>query len=55
MKSYLGKHSIHMVGQAWQIRIMLKQWQKEWGTNATVLEVISPRNQCEKESSDGVL
>ncbi|MCJ8011154.1 Z-ring formation inhibitor MciZ [Paenibacillus sp. KQZ6P-2] len=29
MKSYRTKSSFHMVGQAWQIRIMLKQWMKE--------------------------
>ncbi|MEK3730841.1 MULTISPECIES: Z-ring formation inhibitor MciZ [Paenibacillus] len=42
MKSYKGTNSFHMVGQAWQIRIMLKQWQKEWGKDATVLDVIMP-------------
>ncbi|MGN7357463.1 Z-ring formation inhibitor MciZ [Paenibacillus sp. SAF-054] len=29
MKSYRTKNSFHMVGQAWQIRIMLQQWMKE--------------------------
>ncbi|MWV45003.1 Z-ring formation inhibitor MciZ [Paenibacillus sp. HJL G12] len=29
MKSYRTGNSFHMVGQAWQIKIMLKQWMKE--------------------------
>ncbi|MDR0266588.1 Z-ring formation inhibitor MciZ [Paenibacillus sp.] len=29
MKSYRTESSIHLVGKAWQIRIMLKQWMKE--------------------------
>jgi len=29
MKSYRTGNSFHMVGKAWQIRIMLKQWMKE--------------------------
>lgn len=41
MKSYKGDHSIHLVGQAWQIRIMLKQWQQQWGSETMIMDIIS--------------
>ncbi|MFK4169069.1 Z-ring formation inhibitor MciZ [Paenibacillus lautus] len=41
MKSYKGDHSIHLVGQAWQIRIMLKQWQQQWGSETMIVDIIS--------------
>jgi hypothetical protein len=40
MKSYQSSNSLHIVGQAWQIRIMLKQWQKQWGPHMTVKEIL---------------
>ncbi|MEC0089840.1 Z-ring formation inhibitor MciZ [Paenibacillus macquariensis] len=40
MKSYRSTDSFHMVGQAWQIKIMLQQWQKQWGPNITVEELL---------------
>lgn len=40
MKSYRSTDSFHMVGQAWQIRIMLQQWQKQWGSHITVKELL---------------
>ena len=43
MKSYQGEHSIHMVGRAWQIRIMLKQWQNQWGPEATIVDIITTK------------
>ncbi|WP_082341543.1 Z-ring formation inhibitor MciZ [Paenibacillus solani] len=41
MKSYKGEHSIHMVGQAWQIRIMLKQWQQQWGPGTMIKDILT--------------
>ncbi|WP_082423199.1 Z-ring formation inhibitor MciZ [Paenibacillus dakarensis] len=41
MKSYQGIKSIHMTGQVWQIRSLLKQWQKQWGPEATIAEILS--------------
>lgn len=41
MKSYKRENSIHMVGQAWQIRIMLKQWQQQWGPETTVKDILT--------------
>lgn len=41
MKSYRASNSIHIVGQAWQIKIMLKQWQKQWGPEVTIAEILS--------------
>ncbi|MGG3282490.1 Z-ring formation inhibitor MciZ [Paenibacillus solani] len=41
MKSYKGENSIHMVGQAWQIRIMLKQWQQQWGPGTMVKDILT--------------
>ncbi|WP_084410780.1 Z-ring formation inhibitor MciZ [Paenibacillus glacialis] len=40
MKSYRSTDSFHMVGQAWQIKIMLQQWQKQWGPHITVKELL---------------
>ena len=40
MKSYRGSKSIHMAGQAWQIRAVLKQWLKQWGPQATVRDML---------------
>lgn len=50
MKSYQGTRSIHMVGQAWQIKVMLKQWQKQWGPEVTIAELLIKSNAdtCEK-------
>ncbi|WP_106768061.1 Z-ring formation inhibitor MciZ [Paenibacillus faecalis] len=50
MKSYQGTKSIHMVGQAWQIRTMLKQWQKQWGPEVTITELLlqNKTNRCSK-------
>ncbi|MGM1046023.1 MAG: Z-ring formation inhibitor MciZ [Bacillota bacterium] len=44
MKSYQGTKSIHMVGQAWQIKTMLKQWQKQWGPEVTIAELLIQSN-----------
>ncbi len=40
MKSYRTETSIHMVGQAWQIRIMLKQWMKETEPRAPLSAIL---------------
>ncbi|AVV59289.1 hypothetical protein PVOR_13179 [Paenibacillus vortex V453] len=50
MKSYKGDHSIHLVGQAWQIRIMLKQWQQQWGSETRVMDIISKNTINKRES-----
>lgn len=54
MKSYKGEHSIHLVGQAWQIRIMLKQWQQQWGSETMIMDIISKSsiNKCENRTSN---
>lgn len=43
MKSYVRMNSIHFQGKAWQIRILLSQWQKQVGPNAKVIDVIQSR------------
>ncbi|GIO30797.1 MULTISPECIES: Z-ring formation inhibitor MciZ [Paenibacillus] len=49
MKSYCTGTSFHMVGRAWQIRIMLKQWMKETDPHASLTAILekkgSPSNQ----------
>jgi len=40
MKSYRTGTSFHMVGQAWQIRIMLKQWMKETEPHAPLATLL---------------
>ncbi|GAB6990384.1 Z-ring formation inhibitor MciZ [Paenibacillus pini] len=41
MKSYRNSNSFHMVGQAWQIKIMLAQWQKEWGPHTPIQQILN--------------
>ncbi|MBB3127590.1 hypothetical protein FHS19_002244 [Paenibacillus rhizosphaerae] len=40
MKSYHTAHSVHMVGRAWQIKIMLRQMQKEWGPDTPLQHIL---------------
>ncbi|OZB94803.1 Z-ring formation inhibitor MciZ [Paenibacillus sp. XY044] len=40
MKSYRTAQSIHMVGRAWQIRIMLRQMQKEWSPDTPLQHIL---------------
>ena len=44
MKSYQSNDSFHIVGQAWQVRIMLKQWQNQWGPHMTIKEMLQKLN-----------
>ncbi|MEC0243402.1 Z-ring formation inhibitor MciZ [Paenibacillus dokdonensis] len=41
MKSYRTGKSFHMVGQAWQIRIMLKQWMKETDPHTPLAAILN--------------
>ncbi|NWL87375.1 MULTISPECIES: Z-ring formation inhibitor MciZ [unclassified Paenibacillus] len=43
MKSYFSKKSVRVQGKAWQVRIMLNQWQKEAGKSAKVRDFIRTR------------
>ncbi|WP_082112460.1 Z-ring formation inhibitor MciZ [Paenibacillus sp. DMB20] len=47
MKSYQGSKSVHLVGQAWQIRALLKQWQRQWGPEVTISELLR-KNDADK-------
>ncbi|MNP72370.1 hypothetical protein D3C76_1689170 [compost metagenome] len=44
MKSYKSSDSIHIVGRAWQVRIMLQQWQDQWGPYMTIKEMLNKIN-----------
>ncbi|WP_082865690.1 Z-ring formation inhibitor MciZ [Paenibacillus crassostreae] len=44
MKSYSKSDSIHIVGQAWQAKYLLKQWQHQWGPNTTIKEMLQKMN-----------
>lgn len=50
MKSYQGTRSIHLVGQAWEIRAKLKQWNKQWGPDLKMQELLlrNSGGKCEK-------
>ncbi|GAA0402606.1 Z-ring formation inhibitor MciZ [Paenibacillus motobuensis] len=43
MKSYFSEKSVCVQGKAWQVRIMLNQWQKEVGKSAKVKDLIRTR------------
>ncbi|NMO96907.1 Z-ring formation inhibitor MciZ [Paenibacillus lemnae] len=49
MKCYRNENSIRWVGQAWQIKAMLKQWQKEWGPEVLVLDILQKQNKDKHE------
>ncbi|GIO55344.1 hypothetical protein BK138_13415 [Paenibacillus rhizosphaerae] len=40
MKSYRTANSVHMVGRAWQIKIMLRQLQKEWNPDTPLQHIL---------------
>ncbi|CAH1217716.1 MULTISPECIES: Z-ring formation inhibitor MciZ [Paenibacillus] len=43
MNSYYTKQSVHLVGQARQVKLILKQWLNEWGPDARVADLIAGR------------
>ncbi|MNU10583.1 hypothetical protein D3C72_2578180 [compost metagenome] len=43
MKSYVRMNSIHFQGKAWQIKILLSQWQKQVDPAAKLRDVIQSR------------
>lgn len=44
MKSYQGTRSIHLAGQAWEIRAKLRQWNKQWGPDLKIQELLLRTN-----------
>lgn len=40
MKSYFSDNRLRAQGKAWQVRILLSQWKKEAGRDATVKDFI---------------
>lgn len=43
MKSYRTESTLHIVGKAWQIQALLRQWQKEHGPTATIASLVVPK------------
>ncbi|KAA8755714.1 Z-ring formation inhibitor MciZ [Paenibacillus sp. UASWS1643] len=43
MNSYLTPKSVHMVGQARQVQLILKQWLREWGPDAKLVDLLAGR------------
>ncbi|MDQ0088189.1 hypothetical protein J2T12_001595 [Paenibacillus anaericanus] len=43
MKSYFSNDRLRAQGKAWQIRILLSQWQKEAGPSVKVKELLASR------------
>ncbi|GGH24979.1 Z-ring formation inhibitor MciZ [Paenibacillus segetis] len=43
MKSYFSNDRLRAQGKAWQIRILLSQWQKEAGATVKVKELLESR------------
>ena len=41
MYRYQTSHSFHLVGRAHHIRILLKQWTAQWGSETLVSEFIA--------------
>lgn len=43
MNSYLTPQSVHVVGQARQVQLILKQWVREWGPDAKLVDMLAGR------------
>ncbi|MDY8046305.1 Z-ring formation inhibitor MciZ [Paenibacillus polymyxa] len=43
MKSYRTESTLYIVGKAWQIQALLRQWQKEHGPTATIASLAVPK------------
>jgi len=43
MKSYISDNSLRAQGKAWQIRILLNQWQQQAGPASKVKDLIALR------------
>ncbi|CAM2806142.1 Z-ring formation inhibitor MciZ [Paenibacillus sediminis] len=43
MKSYMSASQFQIVGKAWQIRILLKQWQKQERADTLFSEFLQKR------------
>ncbi|MGG4219768.1 Z-ring formation inhibitor MciZ [Paenibacillus jamilae] len=43
MKSYRTETALHIVGKAWQIQALLRQWQKEYGPTTTIASLAVPK------------
>ncbi|WDM20332.1 Z-ring formation inhibitor MciZ [Paenibacillus polymyxa] len=43
MKSYRSESTLHIVGKAWQIQALLRQWQKEHGPTTTIASLVVPK------------
>lgn len=44
MKSYVTQDRFHLCGKAWQIRIMLHQWQQNFTGNIKIVDLIQERS-----------
>ncbi|GIP58103.1 Z-ring formation inhibitor MciZ [Paenibacillus sp. FSL W8-0186] len=51
MKSYISDNSLRAQGKAWQIRILLNQWQKQSGPACKVMDLIASRQQLNPKVS----
>ncbi|PYE51703.1 Z-ring formation inhibitor MciZ [Paenibacillus barcinonensis] len=43
MKSYLTPQSAHVVGQARQVQLIIRQWVREWGPDTKLSEMLAGR------------
>ncbi|MBY0203852.1 Z-ring formation inhibitor MciZ [Paenibacillus polysaccharolyticus] len=43
MKSYLTPQSAHVVGQARQVQLILRQWMREWGPETKLSDMLAGR------------
>ncbi|MGP3784713.1 Z-ring formation inhibitor MciZ [Paenibacillus sp. 1A_MP2] len=43
MNSYLTPQSVHVVGQARQVQLILKQWVRESGPEAKLIDMLAGR------------
>lgn len=43
MKSYFGESQLKLQGKAWQIRILLKRWQRNYDRDVLLQEVLAAK------------
>lgn len=41
MKSYFGNDQLTLQGKAWQIKVMLKQWQRNYQADILVKDILA--------------
>lgn len=48
MKTYISSRSLQAQGKAWQVKLILSQWQKEAGPTARVIDLIEVKYETKR-------